>query len=120
MSPEWTNLATWGSFLWALSTVGILAIQLLAWPDDRQMWSAVVTVAATSVFLWRLWIALAFGLTMKDNPSALLFVTTTIAWGWYGYESWQMNVGRYRHRLRNWRQHPAVALIAQWRDRRGR
>lgn len=118
MSPQdWVRVATYGSFLGGVATVIVVLVQLLAWPDDRQKVSAVFMVATTGAFIWRIWVAIAFDIAMRDNPSAILYVLMTAGWIWFMAETIALNWGRFQYRLRTWREHPFVlwCCTRQWR-----
>lgn len=117
MSPDdWIKVASYGSFFAGVATVVVLLIQLLAWPDDRQKVSAMVMVIASSAFIWRVWVAIAFGVAMKDNPSAILYVLMTVGWVWFMAETIALNWGRFRYRVRHWRDHPFVVWCCRRRE----
>ncbi len=110
MTPDdWIRLAAYGSFFGGVATVIVLLVQLLAWPNDRQEVAGMAVVATTGAFIWRIWIAIAFGIAMKDNPSAILYVVMMAGWVWFMAETIAHNWGRFRRRMGHMGDHPLLS-----------
>lgn len=116
-AEDWIRVAVYGSFFGGIATVIVFLVQLLAWPDDRQKVSAMAMVATTGAFIWRIWLAIAFNITMRDNPSAILYVVMMVGWVWFMAETISLNWGRFKDRIQNWRDHPLIVWCCRWRGR---
>lgn len=102
MSPEaWTELTALGLLLWGIAATVLLAIQLLAWPDDRQKWAATIAVAVTGMVVWRIFCVYKFKWMLGGTEQGIVvFFTAALSWGWMAYASWDLNRGRYGRRWR--------------------
>lgn len=102
MTPDDFKLITGvGAVVWGVSALGILGIQVIAWPNSSAKWSAMFAVASIALLCNRLALSYLFGLSMGTNEQGIwVFFGGGILWFGFFILSWHQNLGLYQRRFR--------------------